>query len=63
MLEVSGTKLYDIQEIAKMLNIHPQTVRRWIHSGKLPARKLGKTYYISEQELNDFTQISTEEKK
>ena len=63
MLEVSGTKLYDIQEIAKMLNIHPQTVRRWIHSGKLPERKLGKTYYISEQELNDFTQINTEEKK
>ena len=63
MLEVSGTKLYDIQEIAKTLNIHPQTVRRWIHSGKLPARKLGKAYYISEQELNDFTQINTEEKK
>ncbi len=33
-------KLYSPEEVAEYLNIHVQTVRTWIRSGRLPARRL-----------------------
>ena len=29
--------IYNVREIAEMLNTNPETVRRWIRSGKLEA--------------------------
>jgi excisionase family DNA binding protein len=33
-------KLYSPEEVAEYLNVHVQTVRTWIRSGRLPARRL-----------------------
>ena len=47
---------YSVKEISDMLEISPETVRRWIRSGKLSAvqesRKEGNT--VSETELKKF---------
>ena len=37
-----SVKLLTVQEIASALGTHPETVRRWIRSGKLPAMKATK---------------------
>ena len=34
------------EEVAKLLNIHINTVTRWIKSGKLPSTKIGRDYRI-----------------
>ena len=34
------------EEVAKLLNIHINTVARWIKSGKLPSTKIGRDYRI-----------------
>lgn len=49
-------KTYSVKEIAEMMNTNPETVRRWIRSGKLKAvqtsRKEGNQ--VSPEELEDF---------
>lgn len=32
-----------VREVAKVLNVQPMTVRRWIKDGRLPARRLPGT--------------------
>lgn len=50
------TKNYSVQQISKLLKTNPETVRRWIRSGKLSAvqdsRKRGNL--VSEEALKKF---------
>jgi len=43
-----------IQEISKLLNIAPLTVRRWIKQKKLKAVKAGKQWRILKSDLALF---------
>jgi excisionase family DNA binding protein len=53
-------KTYNVKEISEMLNTNPETVRRWIRSGKLKAtqdsRKEGNV--VTEQMLHTFLKSS-----
>jgi excisionase family DNA binding protein len=40
------------RDVARRLGVHPQTVRRWIASGRLPATRIGKDYRISRADLD-----------
>lgn len=40
-----------VQEAAKRLGKDPETVRRWIRAGKLPAQKIGLQHMIEEANL------------
>ncbi len=55
-------KTYSVKEIADMLNTNPETVRRWIRSGKLQAmddsKKKGENKVILESALNSFLKAS-----
>jgi excisionase family DNA binding protein len=44
----------NVQEAAKRLNIHPESVRRLIRQGKLPARKFANTWLIDRAVLEQF---------
>lgn len=54
------TDTYSVKEIADMLNTNPETVRRWIRSGKLEAiqesRKSGNV--VTKSMLNAFLKAS-----
>jgi excisionase family DNA binding protein len=43
-----------VAEAARRLNIHPESVRRLIRSGKLPARKLANTWLVERDLLEQF---------
>ncbi len=43
-----------VEEIAERLLVDPQTVRRWIKSGKLKAYKPGREYRIKSTDLEEF---------
>jgi excisionase family DNA binding protein len=47
-------KLYDLQEVANILQVHIDTVRRYIKSGALRAAKIGKAYRVQERDLQAF---------
>jgi excisionase family DNA binding protein len=40
-----------VPETARRIGRDPETVRRWIRSGKLKARKVGTQYLIEEADL------------
>jgi excisionase family DNA binding protein len=47
-----------VAQIAELLGVHEQTVRRWLRSGALPGRNLGGKagYRVRAQDLDQFMQ-------
>jgi len=45
---------YTPDEVAKSLDLHVRTIRRFIREGKLKAVRIGKQYRITSQDLSDF---------
>lgn len=43
-----------VPEAARRAGRNPETVRRWIREGKLPATKVGTQHVLDERDLADF---------
>ena len=41
------------EEVAKLLNVHINTVARWLKSGKLPSTKIGREYRIPREAIEN----------
>src|SRR4051812_41920029 len=50
--------LCTVEFAAAQLQLHPRTVHRFIREGRLPARKLGKSYRIRRSDLEAFTGVA-----
>ena len=49
---------YTVEQIAKMLDIHPKTIQRYIREGRLRASKIGKSWRVSGHDLSMFAEGS-----
>ena len=47
-----------VPEAAQLTHKDPETIRRWIRSGRLRARKVGTQHIIDEEELERLTSSS-----
>ena len=47
---------YTLEEAARVLKLHPQTLRRWIREGKLPARRFGRQFRLRPGDLEHVAQ-------
>jgi excisionase family DNA binding protein len=45
---------YTADDVAELLNMHVKTIRRYIHEGRLKARRIGKEYRIARADLGEF---------
>lgn len=45
---------YSPEEIAQRLKLDPETIRRWIRRGELPAVKVARQWRVSAGELDRF---------
>lgn len=43
-----------VPEAARRAGRNPETIRRWIREGKLPATKIGTQHVLDEQDLADY---------
>ena len=55
-IQVGDMKLYDVEELAEMLDVGFPTIRRYLREGKLKGKKLAKRWYVSEENLKDYFQ-------
>ncbi|NLA87239.1 MAG: helix-turn-helix domain-containing protein [Clostridiales bacterium] len=47
---------YTVEQISKLLDIHPKTIQRYIREGKLRAVKIGKGWRVTGHDLSAFTE-------
>ena len=52
---IEGIKFYTIPEVAEALDVTPQTVRSYVKQGRMTAQRIGKSFYITERNLREFT--------
>jgi excisionase family DNA binding protein len=47
-----------VQQVAERLKLHPKTVLRLIHEGRLRGARIGKSYRIQDSDLRAFASIA-----
>jgi excisionase family DNA binding protein len=53
-ITIKNIKLYTIPETAKLLRVTPQTIRKYIAENKIKAKKIGRPFYITEDNLREY---------
>lgn len=51
-------KVYDLDDLVKLLKMNIQTLRIYIKEGKLKASKVGRKYIITEESLKEFLEAT-----
>ena len=57
MTQVDGsgvTSLFSVRQVADQLGVHPETIRRLIHDGRLDAVRVGRVLRIDATALDGF---------
>lgn len=56
---MAGERWLTVAEIVAQLQVHEQTVRRWLREGKLPGRNFGGRtgYRVRERDLEAFLSV------
>ena len=54
MVKLETTTAYTVQEVAEMLKKTPTTIRKYIKTGELKAKKVGSPWYITDKALAEF---------
>jgi len=53
-IRIQKTKFYLVWEICDILHLTRETVIKYIHQGRIHAIKIGSSWHISNESLNDF---------
>lgn len=51
---LGNVRLYDVDELSRLLDINVRTLRRALRDGKLKGRKLARKWYVSEDALGEY---------
>ena len=54
MIKLPTVTAYTIPEVAEIMHKTPEAIRKYIHSGKLRAQKVGRAWYVTEKTLTEF---------
>jgi excisionase family DNA binding protein len=53
-MDASQGKILTVAQTAKRLQVTEKTLCDWLRAGKVPGRKIGRVWRISEDALEDF---------
>lgn len=51
MITIDGVEMVDVHEASRLAGRTPETVRRWVWSGRLKAVKQGNKYFVRTSDL------------
>lgn len=52
--QIADIKLYGVQDLHDALGVNMRTIRDWFNKGRLKGVKIGKEWYITEDNLKAF---------
>lgn len=56
--DISEVKFLTVAEVAAVMRVSKMTVYRLVHSGELPAVRVGRSFRVSEQDVNEYLKSS-----
>lgn len=56
--DMSDIKFLTIAEVASVMRVSKMTVYRLVHSGELPAVRVGRSFRVTEDDVNDYLRKS-----
>ena len=51
---LSGVRFLTVAEVAKVMRVSKMTVYRLVHSGELPAVRVGRSFRVPETAVNEY---------
>ena len=54
---IEGDKYYTIPEVAEIIGVHSQSVRRWIKQEKLKAVKVSRNFFINADDVKKMVSV------
>lgn len=55
-IQFENLTLYSLEEVARVLNKHPNTIKRYIREGSIRAQKISGGWYVSRESLEEVVQ-------
>ncbi|GGF45348.1 hypothetical protein GCM10011519_19050 [Marmoricola endophyticus] len=52
--DISEVKFLTVAEVASVMRVSKMTVYRLLHSGELPAVRVGRSFRVSESDVNEY---------
>jgi len=52
--QLAGMSFMTVAEVAAVMRVSKMTVYRLVHSGELPAVRVGRSFRVPEQAVNDY---------
>jgi excisionase family DNA binding protein len=56
--DMSEVKFLTIAEVAARMRVSKMTVYRLVHSGELPALRVGRSFRVTEDDVNEYLRKS-----
>jgi excisionase family DNA binding protein len=56
--DMSDSKFLTVAEVAAMMRVSKMTVYRLVHSGELPAVRVGRSFRVREDDANEYLRNS-----
>jgi excisionase family DNA binding protein len=56
--DMSDAKFLTVAEVAAMMRVSKMTVYRLVHNGELPAVRVGRSFRVVEDDVNDYLRKS-----
>ncbi len=56
--DISDVKFLTVAEVATMMRVSKMTVYRLVHSGELPAVRVGRSFRVTEDDVNAYVRKS-----
>lgn len=59
---IENANYYTIKEIADKFGCSTRTIKRYINAGKIEGKKLGRSWYFTEKNIEDYFSTNSENK-
>jgi excisionase family DNA binding protein len=56
--DISGVRFLTVAEVATVMRVSKMTVYRLVHAGELPAVRVGRSFRVREDEVNEYLRRS-----